>query len=80
VARRAGAAGVPGLAVGGAVTAEGAAVLAAEGCVTLPVLDRPISLRDAMTRATPLVVTTGERLARLVALGRVVHQRRGLPA
>ena len=80
VARRAGAAGVPCLAVGGAVTAEGAAVLAAEGCVTMPVLDRPISLRDAMTRATPLVVTTGERLARLVALGRLVHQRRGLPA
>ncbi len=80
VARRAGAAGVPCLAVGGAVTAEGAAVLAAEGCVTLPVLDRPISLREAMTRATPLVVTTGERLARLVALGRLVHQRRGLPA
>ena len=80
VARRAAASGVPCLAVGGAVTLEGSAVLAAEGCVAVPVLDRPVSLRDAMTHPTPLVVSTGERLARLVALGRSVDQRKGLPA
>jgi glycerate kinase len=79
VARRAAATGVPCLAVGGAVTAEGAAVLAGEGCVAVPVLDRPVSLRDAMNYPTPFVKSTGERLARLVALGRQVDQRKGSP-
>lgn len=80
VARRAAAAGVPCLAVGGGVTAEGAAVLAAHGCVAVPILDRPMALRDAMTKATPLVAATGERLARLVAVGALVADRQGSPA
>jgi glycerate kinase len=80
VARRAEAAGVPCLAVGGGVTAEGAAVLAAHGSVAVPVLDRPMTLRDAMAKAAPLVTSAGERLARLVALGALVADRQGSPA
>ena len=79
VARRAAAAGVPCLAVGGGVTAEGAAVLAAEGCVAVPILDRPMALRDAMAKAAPLVSATGERLARMVAAGVRVAERQGTP-
>ncbi|MGD0861994.1 MAG: glycerate kinase [Candidatus Limnocylindrales bacterium] len=83
VARRAAAAGIPCLAVGGAVTPEGVATLAAQGCVAVPVLDRPMALREAMAKAVPLVASTGERLARLVALGAVVAEvadRQGSPA
>jgi len=80
VARRTAAAGVPCLAVGGGVTAEGAAVLAAEGCVAVPIINRPMALRDAMSKATPLVTAAGERLARLVGVGGLVAERRGSPA
>jgi glycerate kinase len=80
VARRAAAARVPCLAVGGGVTAEGAAVLAAQGCVAVPVVDRPIALRDAMAKAAPLVTSAGERLARLVTVGALVADRQGSPA
>ena len=67
VAKRAAAAGVPCLAVAGKVAAEGAAALASVGCVAVPILDRPLSLRDAMAGAPALLVSTGERLARLTA-------------
>jgi glycerate kinase len=77
VARRAAAAGVPCVAVGGGVTTEGAAVLAAEGTVAVPVIDRPVGLRDAMSRAAPLVAAAGERLARMVELGEALAARRG---
>ena len=80
VARRAAAAGVPCVAVGGSVTAEGAAVLAAHGCVAVSVLDRPMALRDAMSTAAQLVTSAGERLARLVALGALVAERQASPA
>jgi glycerate kinase len=80
VARRAAAAGVPCLAVGGGVTAEGAAVLAALGCVAFPVVDRPMALRDAMAKAAPLVTSAGERLARLVAVGALVGEGQRSPA
>jgi glycerate kinase len=72
VARRARAAGVPCLAVGGAVTPDGAAVLAAEGCVAIPAVDGPIELAEAMAGAAVLVERAGERLARLIgAVGTV---------
>jgi glycerate kinase len=76
VARRAAAAKVPCLAVGGGVTPEGAAVLAAAGTLAVPVLDRPMTLEDAMSQAAPLTALAGERLARLVELGTVVGERR----
>lgn len=80
VAKRAAAAGVPCLAVGGGVTADGAAVLAAQGCVAVPVVDRPMALRDAMAKAAPLVTSAGERLARLVGVGALVAERQVSPA
>jgi glycerate 2-kinase len=76
VARRAAAADVPCLAIGGGVTPEGAAVLAAVGTLAVPVLDRPMTLEDAMSQAGPLVVAAGERLARIVELGTLVGERR----
>jgi glycerate kinase len=51
VARRAAAAGVPCLAIGGGVTPEGVAALAAVGTLAVPVLDQPMSLEDAMSQA-----------------------------
>jgi glycerate kinase len=80
VAKRAAAAGVPCLAVGGGVTADGAAVLAAQGCVAVPVVDRPMALRDAMAKAAPLVTSAGERLARLVGVGALAAKRQTSPA
>lgn len=80
VARRAAAAGVPCLAVGGGVTAEGSSALASLGCVAVPAVDRPMLLRDSMANAAPLVKSAAERLARLVALGALVGERQGSPA
>jgi glycerate kinase len=79
VAKRAASARVPCLAVGGAVTPEGTAALAAFGCVAVPVLDRPIGLRDAMAQATPLVTAAGERLARVVTVGALATDRQAPP-
>jgi len=68
VAQRARAAGVPCLAVGGSVTAEGAAVLAAEGGAAISAVDAPMTLEEAMADAAVLVSRAGERLARLVGV------------
>jgi glycerate kinase len=76
VARRAAAADVPCLAVGGGVTPEGAAALAEAGTLAVPVLDRPMTLEDAMSQAGPLVAAAGERLALMVELGTLVGERR----
>jgi len=75
VARRAAAAGIPCLAVGGSVTTEGAAVMVAEGAVAVPVLDRPMTLDEAMNEVSSLVVAAGERLARIVEIGGAVALR-----
>jgi glycerate kinase len=79
VARRAAAAGVPCIAVGGTVTGEGAAVMAREGVAVMPVPDRPLELRDAMASAGTLVCSAGERLARLVGVGLKVGAGEGSP-
>ncbi len=76
VARRAAAADVPCLAVGGGVTPEGAAALAEVGTLAVPVLDRPMTLEDAMHQAGPLVAAAGQRLALMVELGTLVGERR----
>ena len=76
VARRAEAAGIPCIAVGGAVTPEGLAALANVGTLALPVLDRPMSLQDAMSQAGTIVAAAGERLASLIEVGAAVGQRR----
>jgi glycerate kinase len=79
VARRAAAASVPCLAIGGSVTPEGAAVMIAEGAVAMPVLYRPMSLAEAMGEVSYLVVAAGERLARLVEIGGAVAVRSSRP-
>ena len=76
VARRAAAADVPCLAIGGGVTPEGLATLAGVGTLAVPVLDQPMSLEDAMSQAASLVAAAGERLARLVEIGTAVGERR----
>jgi glycerate kinase len=76
VARRAAAADIPCVAVGGSVTAEGAAVLARERAACMPVIDRPMELREAMAQAASLVSAASERLALLVEAGVRVDVRR----
>ena len=76
VARRAAAAGVPCLAVGGGITPEGVAALAKVGAVTMPMTDRPMTLQKAMSDAAILVAGAGERLARVVEVGTVVGERK----
>jgi glycerate kinase len=80
VARRAAAVDVPCVAIGGGVTPEGLAALAAVGTLAVPVLDNPMSLEDAMSQAATLVAAAGERLARMVELGTAVGERRAAHA
>ena len=69
VARRARAAGVPCLAVGGGVEPEGIAALAAVDAVAVPVVERPQTVAEAMAAGPAPLERCGERLARLVGLG-----------
>jgi glycerate kinase len=68
VAKRAQAAGVPCIAVGGGVDAEGIAALAAVGTVAVPVTERPQTVEEAMAAGTAPLERCGERLARLISL------------
>ena len=65
VARRAQAAGVRCIAVGGGVTAEGVAALAAVGAQAVPASDPPLPLADAIAAGAAPLFACGERLARL---------------
>jgi glycerate kinase len=69
VARRAAAAGVPCLAVGGGVEPEGIAALAAVGAIAIPAVERPQPVEEAMAAGTAPLERCGERLARLVEVG-----------
>ena len=69
VARRAAAAGVPCIAVGGGVEPEGIDALAALGAVAVPVVEHPQSIEDAMAAGDGPVARCGERLALLVSIG-----------
>jgi glycerate 2-kinase len=69
IARRAAAAGVPCVAVGGGVTAEGAAALAEVGAVAVPVVERPMTVEKAMAAGVAPIERAAERIARLVGLG-----------
>jgi glycerate kinase len=71
VARAASLAGVPCIAVGGGVEPEGIEALA-EFAVVVPVVERPMSVEDAMGAGPGPLVRFGERLARLVAIGSAV--------
>jgi glycerate kinase len=68
VARRAHAAGVPCIAVGGGVEPEGIEALGSVGSVVVPVVERPISVEEAMAAGPAPLERSGERLARLVNL------------
>ncbi len=69
VAKRAQAAGVACIAVGGGVEPEGAEALAAIGAVAVPVTERPQTVEAAMAAGTAPLERCGERLARLVSIG-----------
>ncbi len=68
VAKRAEAAGVPCIAVGGGVEVDGIAALAAVGAIAVPVVERPQSVEEAMTAGIEPLERCGERLARLTNL------------
>jgi glycerate kinase len=68
VARRAEAAGVPCVAVGGGVTPEGIDALQPLGAVVVPVVERPQSVDEAMAAGTAPLERCGERIARLIDL------------
>jgi glycerate kinase len=69
VARRAAAAGVPCIAVGGGVEPEGIEALARIGAVAVPVVERPQSVEAAIAGGAAPLERCGERIARLVSLG-----------
>jgi glycerate kinase len=64
VARRAAAAGVRCVAVGGSVEPAGAAALLAAGATPVPVWEVPVALDVAMSAGSDPLVRCGERLAR----------------
>jgi glycerate kinase len=68
VARRAHAAGVACIAVGGGVEPDGIPALAAVGAIAVPVVEGPQTLAEAMAAGPAPLVRCGERLARLVSL------------
>lgn len=68
VAQRAAAAGRPCLCFAGAVLPEGEAALRGIGAVCLPVVERPISLDQAMAAGPEPVARAAERAARLVSI------------
>jgi glycerate kinase len=72
VARRAQAAGVACICVGGAVTPEGAHALLAVGAVSLPVIEGPSTVEAAMAAGPAPLERATERLARVwtMAAGR----------
>jgi glycerate kinase len=72
VARRAEAAGVPCIAVGGGVEPAGLAALAAVGALAVPVAEGPMTVAAAMAAGTGPVDRCGERLARLIDLGGLI--------
>ena len=69
VARRAAAAGVPCVAVGGSVTPEGRAALEPLGATAVPVSEGPGTLEAAMAAGAEPVERAGALVARLVSLG-----------
>jgi glycerate kinase len=77
VARRAAEAGVACVAVGGGVEVEGIEALRPLGAVAVPVVERPQSVEDAMAAGAEPLERCGERLARLIDLGRAVGASSG---
>ncbi len=70
VAMRARAAGVPCIAVGGGVTQDGIEALGAIGVTVVPVSEGPQTVEQAMAAGAAPLERCGERIARLLSLGR----------
>jgi glycerate 2-kinase len=70
VARRAVDASVACIAIGGGVEPEGIEALRPLGAVVVPVVERPQSVAQAMAAGAEPLERCGERIARLVDLGR----------
>ena len=60
------------IAVGGGVTSAGIDALLPLGVVAVPVVEQPLTVEEAMAAGTAPVERCGERIARLVDLGRVL--------
>ncbi|MCJ7711776.1 MAG: glycerate kinase [Chloroflexi bacterium] len=71
VAMRARAAGVPCIAVGGGVTEDGIEALGVIGVTVVPVSEMPQTVEQAMAAGAAPLERCGERIARLVSLGRI---------
>jgi glycerate kinase len=70
VARRAQAAGVRCIGVGGGVTPDGIAALAQAGAKAVPVHETPVSLEEAIAAGAAPLVACGERLAHAESMQR----------
>jgi glycerate kinase len=68
VAQRARAAGVPCISFGGGATPEGIEALAAFGAVVVPVVERPMTVEEAMAAGAVPLARAAERAARLVGI------------
>ena len=77
VARRAAAAGVACIAIGGGVEPAGIEALRPLGAVAVPVVERPQDVAEAMAAGSEPLVRCGERVARLVDLGRALGASSG---
>jgi glycerate kinase len=73
VAKRARAAGVPCIAVGGGVTPDGIEALGGIGVTVVPVSEGPQTVDQAMAAGAAPLERCGERIARLVSLGRTLE-------
>jgi glycerate kinase len=73
VAKRARAAGVPCIAVGGGVTPDGIEVLGGIGVTVVPVSEGPQTVDQAMAAGAAPLERCGERIAQLVSLGRTLE-------
>jgi glycerate kinase len=71
VARRAAEAGIGCIAVGGSVQPAGIDALATLGAVAVPVMEGPSTVEEAMAAGPAPVHRCGERIARLVGIGRL---------
>jgi glycerate kinase len=76
VARMAAAADVLCIAIGGGVWPDGEAALAQLGAISLPVVERPMSLSDAISAGPQPLWRAAARAARLVSAGRILWARR----
>jgi glycerate 2-kinase len=77
VARRAAEANVACIAVGGGVEPEGIEALRPLGAVVVPVVERPQTVEEAMAAGPAPLERCGERLARLIDLGRLLGASSG---